>query len=106
MKCIALYLSLGLIASVSCGRKRNKENNEKRKDKDKGSDGNDRQCGVEYYWVQSTEYKTECTQSYHTECTQEYGTEFGYHPRFKREDHTLSSGTSSQTCRGSSCTTT
>merc|ERR1711970_1029633 len=87
MKCIVLYLSVCLIASVSCGRKRNKENNEKRKDKK--NDDNDRQCGVEYYWAHSTEYKTECTQSYHTECTQEYTTECGYHPRFKREDHTL-----------------
>merc|ERR1712215_205709 len=87
MKCISLYLSLCLIASVSCGRKRNKESNEKRKDKK--NDDNDRQCGVEYYWVHGTEYTTECTQSYHTECTQEYSTEFRYHPRYKREDHTL-----------------
>merc|ERR1719228_2240035 len=87
MKYIALYLSFCLIASVSCGRKRNKENNEKRKDKK--NDDNDRHCGVEYYWAHATEYKTECTQSYHTECTQEYSTECGYYPRFKRDDHTL-----------------
>ena len=76
-----------MVASVSCGRKRNKENKEK-KNGSNGSDGDgsEVQCGVEYYWVHGTEYKTECTQSYHTECTHEYITECGYNTEVVHEE--------------------
>merc|ERR1712142_1354476 len=69
----ALTVLMCLVATASCGRK--KEEKEKNQEQGGNQGGQGGGCRVEYYTVNQVEHQTQCSNSYRTECSTSYTTQ-------------------------------